>query len=196
MRFQAPAGRWCGLNYDDLQAALSAIGTPVDAAEAHGFLCGGLCSFAGFGVEEWLSELLPEGSAAGAGGTAEALMEFRQGTSRALDAADFGFTLVLPGDEAALADRVSALAAWCGGFLYALGASGAGIPLPLTSDLEEILNDFAEITRAQLDPAEAGEASEAAYSEMFEFVRAGAQLAYDELAQYRASQPVTVPQLH
>lgn len=184
------------LNYEDLQTVLAGLGTPVDAAEAHGFLCGGLCAYSGFGLAEWLAELLPDGAPPGMAVEAGTLTDLRQATVAALESEEFEFAPLVPGDDAALADRVGGLAAWCGGFLYALGASGEGSPAPLTGDLEEVLEDFAEITRAQLDPEEAGEASEAAWAELYEFVRAGTQLAYDELAGHRAGQPALAQQLH
>ena len=46
----------------------------------------------------------------------------------------------------------------------------------------ELVRDFIEITRADVDEGEDAESNESAYAELVEFVRVGVQLLFEELA--------------
>ena len=50
----------------------------------------------------------------------------------------------------------------------------------------ELVRDFTEITRAEVDEGQDAEANEGAYAELVEFVRVGVQLLFEELAAARA----------
>src|SRR5271170_819112 len=81
----------------------------------------------------------------------------------------------------------AALAQWCQGFLYGLGAGRITDASELPGEVGEIVRDFIAITRADADAAEeADEADENAYAELVEFVRVGVQLLFEELAVARA----------
>ncbi len=172
------------MTYRELQAVLDRMGVAVGAAEAHGWLCGALCARASsFGAREWLQELAPEADSGAPNGTsAKALRAVHQETRDALRSPDFAFMPLLPGEDAALRDRVSALASWCGGFLYGIGTGAAGCENMKAGDVGEFLRDLADIARAELEPGRSAEAGESDFTELYEFVRAGAQLAWDELA--------------
>ena len=96
------------------------------------------------------------------------------------------FRAALPDDDALLADRVAALAAWCDGFLYGIGSGAPGGDIAKEANISEFLRDLTDIGRAELEPGRNADAAEADFTELFEFVRAGAQLTFDELAQARA----------
>lgn len=172
--------------YQELDSSLGATDAGVEASEAHGCLCGALCADQGFQATEWATELLPDDADFSAvGPLVEMLTQLREDTLAAMTSGDMDFQPLLPGDESPLEDRVRALAAWCGGFLYGLGRSG--VPDKLPEHVDEILQDFSEISRATLVTGEAGEEAEGDYVELTEFVRASVQLAYEELAPQRAS---------
>ena len=173
------------MTYRELQDLLQRLDSAVGAAEAHGWLCGALCVRAGFGAADWLAELAED--ATGAAGELPALRELHAETRDALRSPDFAFVPLLPVEQAPLAERVTALAEWCGGFLYGIGAAGASDAATRTGDVGEILQDLAEISRAELEPGRGADAGEADYAELQEFVRAGAQLAFEELAALRAA---------
>jgi uncharacterized protein len=173
------------MTYRELQEVLQRLDSAVGAAEAHGWLCGALCVRAGFGAADWLVELA--GDAPGAAGELPALRELHAETRDALRSPDFAFAPLLPEEVAPLAERVAALAGWCGGFLYGIGAAGANDAAAKTGDVGEILQDLAEISRAELEVGRGADAGEADYAELQEFVRAGAQLAFEELAALRAA---------
>jgi hypothetical protein len=173
------------MTHRELQEVLQRLDSAVGAAEAHGWLCGALCVREGFGAADWLAELADD--ATGAAGELPALRELHAETRDALRSPDFAFAPLLPAEEAPLAERVAALAGWCGGFLYGIGAAGANDAAARTGDVGEILQDLAEISRAELEAGRGADAGEADYAELQEFVRAGAQLAFEELAALRAA---------
>jgi uncharacterized protein YgfB (UPF0149 family) len=171
--------------YEELDKALGAAASGVEASEAHGCLCGALCTDAAFPAKEWAAELLPDDADPGSVPPLVDLLEdLRDATAATLAGEDMDFQPMLPRDDAPLEERVRALAAWCAGFLYGMGRSGALDKLP--GDLTEIVQDFSEISRAGLAHGESGEAAERDYAELVEFVRASAQLAWEELAPQRA----------
>ena len=185
------------VTYRELQAVLDGLGSAVGAAEAHGWLCGALCARDGYRAAEWQSELIDAEAVPGLGdGAKQALGTLHMQTLEELRSQDFSFVPLLPDADTTLADRVRALAEWCGGFLYGMGAAGAGSQDAGEGDLGEILSDLGEIARARLDPQEASEADEAAFAELHEFVRAGAQLAFDELVTVRSSGSVAGASIH
>lgn len=172
------------MNYRELQAALDGMGAAIGAAEAHGWLCGALCARPGFESADWLRELAETATTgATAERSADTLCAIHAETLESLRSPEFGFEPLLPGDDAGLDERVAALASWSGGFLYGFGSGG---PAAGTGDVGEFLGDLAEIARARLEPGQADEDGESDFAELAEFVRAGAQLAFDELAAARA----------
>jgi uncharacterized protein YgfB (UPF0149 family) len=149
----------------------------AEAAEAHGMLCGCLCSAAGYSFEDWLREILPAGRADPQ--VAETLRDVYAPTLAALEQPDMGFEPLLPSDAQPIDGRTTALAQWCQGFLYGLGAGRIPDASSLPGEVGEIVRDFAELTRAGVDGAE-----------LVEFVRVGVQLLFEELeAARRAPAP-------
>lgn len=177
------------MTYRELQAILERMDTAVGAAEAHGWLCGALCVRADYGAPEWLAELAAEAGGAPGDVSAPALRTLHRDTLEALNSPEFTFMPLLPEDQAPLAERVPALAAWCGGFLYGIGTGAAGKAVTKMGDVGELLEDLADITRAEIGPEGDRERDEGDFAELVEFVRAGAQLAWEETAPLRATAP-------
>lgn len=178
------------IRYDDVAQALAAGGSNVSAPEAHGCLVGALCARRVYLQAEWLEELLPDAPepASAAEAALVPLHHLFEQSRAVLEAPDMEFEPLLPPDDAGLAERVEALGAWAQGFLYGFGAAG---PFPrgaLPADIAEVLADFAEVSRAGAVGSEAAEVEENALAELIEFLRVGAQLVYDELADLRATQ--------
>jgi uncharacterized protein len=178
-------------DYSHFQQLLAQERSLAEAAEAHGTLAGCLCAAAGYRFEDWLREILPEGQASAP--ATGALQELFGATSDALLQPDMEFELLLPSDEQPLAERTAALAQWCQGFLYGLGAGVIPDASELKGDVGEIVRDFIEITRAEVDELRSEQENEAAYAELVEFVRVGVQLLFEELASARSTTPAPVP---
>jgi len=161
---------------DDVAAEASRSGLAMDAPELHGAICGWLAGGGDPGAG-WLARVMADDAipAPAPGGALARLFE----ASRAqLDDNAFGFDLLLPGNEASLADRSGALFGWCRGFLGAFGlASGAD---PKLSDVgTEALADLARLAMAT--PQEDGDQEdEAALVEIEEFVRVAVLLLHGD----------------
>ena len=176
-------------DYTEIQHVLVQARSLTDAAEAHGTLAGCLCATVAYRFEDWLLEILPDGTAGPE--TTEALRGVFQSTSAALGASDMEFALLLPEDEQPIDARANALGLWCQGFLYGLGASSINDATRLPGDVGEIVRDLTEITHVAVDSGESVESNEGAYAELVEFVRVGVQLLFDELSPLREPVPVS-----
>jgi uncharacterized protein YgfB (UPF0149 family) len=176
--------------FRELDRMLADADSEVDAAEAHGCLAGALCAAPAYRVRDWIDEIFEEGAAARLDAASRVALETLYAESaQALGGGEMTFQPLLPDDDTPLAARVNALAFWCAGFLYGLGVGQLPSLEYVPGEVGEVLRDFAELSRAVLDESEPEEASEEAYAELVEFVRAGVQLSYEELAPFREPGP-------
>jgi uncharacterized protein YgfB (UPF0149 family) len=169
-------------DYSEIQRSLVHSHALAEPAEAHGQLAGALCALVPYRMEDWLAEILPESSLAGA---ADPVLEsLYNATVASLAGGDMDFDLLIPGDDRPIEERTQALTSWCTGFLYGLGTTAAD-PQRLPGELGEIVRDLTEITLADVDANDTQEANESALAELVEFVRVGVQLVFDELEPLR-----------
>jgi len=178
------------IRFKDFEDVLAAAGSLADAAEAHGSLCGALCSMALYRMQDWVNEILPDG--ASLSDESSAMLE-RVFTATATSFGEQGmeFEPLLP-----LNGRANALALWCTGFLYGLGTGQISDLEGLAGDVGEIVRDFTEISRATGDDADADESNEQAYAELVEFIRVAAQVVFEELLPLRSQVYPSAQRLH
>ncbi len=184
--------------HTQLEILLRQDGAAIGAAEAHGMLCGLLCGVGTPDIEVWIRQLLGDERPAVElpQRSVRLLQALAEDCRRMLASDQMEFVLLLPGDEVPVADRVEALADWCQGFLFGLGISRPRDSLAqLTADEREVLDDLAQIARADVDD-EAEEAQETAYMELTEYVRVAVQTLYDEFATQRRDDSTGSLQLH
>lgn len=181
------------LDHAACQAALTALGRGGDAAEFHGCLSGALCVLPADQID--LLRLLDAGVPAGARAP-DLLKSLRDATHTALQDEDLGFTPLLPADEFPLSVRVEALAAWCAGFLFGLSTKPGFQLDQLSADAREVVDDFAEFTRAGHEEDADGELEETAYAELVEYLRVGAQLVYMDLRPQPIPDPSDSQRMH
>jgi uncharacterized protein YgfB (UPF0149 family) len=171
----SPGDEW----FPVLARALESAGSPLGAAELHGGLCGVLCAGGPDAVPAWLGTCSAE--------IKEICARIGTASWTELAGGEMAFTPLLPNDDTALPERVRALAAWCAGFVSGLGQGAAGFEgaLGASDEVTEVIGDFVEIGKANLDvEADGGdEGAEAAYAEVAEFVRVGVQIVFEELGQ-------------
>ena len=181
------------IRFKDFEDVLAAAGSLADAAEAHGSLCGALCSMSPYKMQDWVNEILPDGASLS---DESAAMIERVFTATAASFGEQGmeFEPLLPDDEQPLNGRANALALWCTGFLYGLGTGQISDLEALNGDVGEIVRDFTEISRATGDDADADESNEQAYAELVEFIRVAAQVVFEELLPLRRQVYPTTPQ--
>ena len=98
---------------------------------------------------------------------ADALLRFAQIAQEELLSDDLRFMPLLPDDESPVELRVEALAEWCAAFLAGFAALGQ---MTCSEEEEEILEDLAAISSADIDGLEAEEA-ERLYAEIVEYIR-------------------------
>ncbi|MFO8005948.1 UPF0149 family protein [Thioalkalivibrio sp.] len=180
-----------GPDLEELEAILHAAGLACSAPAAHGVLSGCLVadpSLSGARLERALGECHPR-----PGHDPEVLRQsveaLRLQVLRALNDTDLGFDPLLPDDSEGLEFRARALGQWVGGFLGGLGQTPRLGGLKPSPEATEILRDFAEIGRIEVEP-EVNEDNEQALAELNEYVRVGVMLLADELAPTPPRSPI------
>ena len=162
----------------EIEDACRNLQLATGAAELHGALCGWLAG-GGAAGDDWLARVLVD-DALPAAVEAGALDRMRRASVAQLEDRDFSFELLLPGENAGLAERSGALFDWCRGFLGAFGLA-AGQDPPLSDEGREALADLARLAAAR--PQDDGdEEDEAALAEIEEFVRVAALLLHGDCA--------------
>jgi len=180
-----------GVEHDELDAALRHCGATWNASQAHGFLCSRIAVRGTSARSEWLNQLTAgaEKDNALRGDCAAVLEALFTITWRQLAERQSEFVPLLPEDARPAAERADALAHWCEGFLHGLvsGPHPEALRTQLaTEPLSDIIKDMLEITRATAEDDLDDENNEEAYVELVEYIRVAAQLAFEELAGFRA----------
>jgi uncharacterized protein YgfB (UPF0149 family) len=182
------------VTFNEVVHALEEAQARISAAEAHGWLCGALCTPRPISAPAWFEELLEDdiedAAREAAMGESGPLHVLYADTATALDGMEMDFSPLLPDDDVSLDRRSESLSQWCQGFLYGFGAHQGGGPRgghgvgigSYTSEVEEVMRDLAQIARIPAEESEGTEEEEEAYAELVEFVRISVQLVHDELA--------------
>jgi uncharacterized protein YgfB (UPF0149 family) len=192
--------------YDALRDSLLHAGAVLPLPELHGGICGALCASGPSAARTWIDEgLTGDVAAENADAVRESLHELVAASAATLAGTELDFEPLLPADAAPLEEQVAALASWCHGFLGGLGFAAPDLDVRVlergtdgdtaAAQVAEICADFAEISRAGLTQEEADAADQAGFAlaELREYVRVGAQLVYEELAERRARAAATAP---
>lgn len=149
----------------------------VDAAELHGSLCGFVSAGGVAAREDWIRQLELETEPVRLAHDGALDRLFRASQAQLADP-DLGFGLLMPEDDAPVAERADALLGWCRGFLGGFGL----VPGPraeLSPEASEALEDMGKIAASSLsydDP----DGDEAALIEVAEFVRVAALLLHSD----------------
>ncbi|MEO1319729.1 MAG: UPF0149 family protein [Pseudomonadota bacterium] len=177
--------------YARVEQLLASAASHTTAAEADGRLLSLAAMLGDEAAAVWLNQVTAE---TGDSAAVTPLGELATARVRALADTDSLPVPWLPDDEDDLRDRVDAIVEWAAGFLAGLGEGAAmrGTPARKRLDeepLAELISDLGEISRAALSDEDLEDdlnAAEAAYTEIVEYLRVLAQLAYEELAPVRA----------
>lgn len=158
----------------DTQAREAQLATPASAL--HGSLCGWLAG-GGPVSADWPAKVLVDDQIA-APAPDSALARLAEASAAQMSDRDFNFQLLLPDDDAPLAERSGALFEWCRGFLGGFGLA-AGEARGLSEESREALDDIARLAAAQ--PQDDGdEEDEDALEELVEFVRVATLLLHGD----------------
>ena len=183
------------IHYAPLTALLGNLGYDDDAANYHGALCGALCVKPANDINliqllDVPEDLLPDADAL------RELAKLREQALLSLQDGESGFTPLLPDDEIDLSQRINALVGWCEGFLFGLASQSKLDLSRYSEEAKEIIEDFAQFTRAGIDGEDDAELEEAAYAELVEYIRVGAQLIYMELRPQPMPDPSASRKIH
>lgn len=170
-------------------------------SELHGALAGQLAAGQRLSTERWetfaaehvgTENLLPaEGGSPDARDFFEAV--YTQ-TLHGLQSDQMNFRLLLPEDEAPMAERLFALSAWVRGFLEGMARAGGERLAGAPEEIRELIEDFVAISQVEDDVDEEEEAeNEGQWAEVSEFVRIGAMTVF---AEFNRDKPAASRSLH
>lgn len=184
------------LNYRRVSDALVLANAEIGAAECHGMFCGVLCANGQLNVEAMAIQVLGslDKERPGARESVQHISQLLSTTMEQLGGDEFRLQLLLPDDDAPLAERSSALGLWCQGFVMGLSAGGVTKDTELQKDSREVILDLTKIAhRLQADDdgqLDVDDEEEAAFIEVEEYVRVGVMLINEELRGQRANQTI------
>ena len=173
---------------------LSTSGHTVSPAELHGLLLGRSAAGAGFDHDGWLADAteLFQSENEISDNVRNALIGLQEMVKGELTSDDMTVVLLLPTDDAPLADRAAALGQWCQGFLSGFGLTRRAYSL--SDEANEVLRDLAAIAQVQ-DALEESEDGESDYMEVMEYLRVAPLLLFTETKKTAEAAPAK-PSLH
>ena len=177
--------------YHAFAALLKNSGHTVSPAELHGLLLGRSCAGAGFEADSWLADAAELLEGEPQDNVRNALIGLQEMVKGELTGDDMTVVLLLPTDDAPLADRAAALGQWCQGFLTGFGLTRRAYAL--STEATEVLQDLAAIAQVQ-DALEESDDGESDYMEVMEYLRVAPLLLFTETK--KTDESAAKPSLH
>lgn len=178
--------------YHAFVTLLTSSGHSVSPAELHGHLLGRSCAGAGFDADGWLAEAAELLAGEPQDNVRNALIGLQEMVKGELTSDDMTVVLLLPTDDAPLAERAAALGQWCQGFLSGFGLTR--LDYSLSDEANEVLRDLAAIAQVQ-DALEESDDGESDYMEVMEYLRVAPLLLFTETKK-PAEAAAAKPSLH
>lgn len=169
------------INLDQLQALFERHEVFANASEVHGVITGLLCGGSTVECTDWLgpiADFFHQGLAFPQIVVDRLQLLYKAVWNKLVDE-DLPFVPLLPDDDEALSVRSSALACWTQGFLLGFGVNKQ-VLAGATDDVNEAIQDFAEICKMTAD-LEENEENENAFFEVHEYVRISTLMCFGEL---------------
>lgn len=169
-------------NLNELFLNLGAINTP---AELQGMLCGRLCGGQNFEYDEWEKlalEFMDIEHVQLTKEQADNIATLYSQTEDLLNDVNFGFSPLLPSDDATITRRTQELAAWCQGYLNGLGSSGLSGESKMSADVTDAVRDLAQISQVDSEDDDAIEEKEVYWQELVEYLKVAVLTIYTELS--------------
>lgn len=166
--------------YQALNEAIEDKSMLTDAAEIHGIIVGQLSGGIAADSNDWLSNLcdltnngepMPEP-------VQHLIDDLREVTGKTLLDEQLGFRLLLPEDDAEFTEQAEATSQWVQGFLAGFACASPKLD-DASDELNECLRDLGEIALLEV-PEEGDEENDIALTELQEYVRIAAMMAFAE----------------
>jgi yecA family protein len=165
--------------YSEIQHALASTGATLSASEAHGLMCGMICSSPYKNAPQWEPLLLGEKPNQK---SKKILQQLYMYSDSLISEFALEFILALPDDEADINERTECLGLWCQGFLVGLQQGPLKLAPDADTEATEALHDLTEIAQVTTGRSDTGnDEDEAAYLELVEYVRLAVLMLYHEL---------------
>lgn len=167
------------LYFPSLSPDNAAADGPVSSAELQGALCGLLCLDPQANRLTWYKSLFDDVDP-----DEQEILDLTAlftDTLQSLNSLDFDLQLDLPADNAPLASRILAMADWCQGLVFGLGASGLTDDTELSAESKEYITDVINISQIGAEDLEDNDEEQANFEELAEYLRMGLFLLYGEL---------------
>jgi uncharacterized protein len=165
-------------SFIEIEAALKAGGSPLEASEAHGIICGVICALPESTQSAWEGMIFAENTE---GEHLEPLRELYRSSYQAMTSFSFEFHLLMPDDKANINLRTEALGYWCEGFLTGLNHSEKAIQDFASEEAMDALADLTEIAQVSAANLKKNNENENAYVELVEYIRFAVLMIYHEI---------------
>jgi len=168
--------------FDELQLMLIDADAVAYASECHGIVCGLVSGGGRPSPRLWVDYAL-DGRSEDDTLTRQclaALQDLTDATVAGFNSEDFTLELLLPDDDAPLAQRISAFADWCAGFLLGFGSIAPSESAAMSDITLEFISDLTEFSRIDTTVEGAERDNEADFLELVEYVKAGSLLVHEE----------------
>lgn len=183
--------------HDDIDLALEDLGAARGAAEIHGLLTGLACAGSTLPEAKVRALLNDELEVDLDEDTWRELRGMDRLLRRQLADDDLGFELLLPDDDLPLAERVTAMAEWCDGFLAGFGTGSAGRrEQDFSEDVRHLLTTIGEFSRAEVGDDAGDEDGERDFMELVEYLRIAALSIFLEVVKPRDGGPAPATPVH
>ncbi|GAB2922057.1 UPF0149 family protein [Rheinheimera gaetbuli] len=187
------------LTYDEWSHKLEQAYVMASAAEVHGLIAGLLSA----GVEPAGEQMLPvlhdflnDGQALPNTVKSDVLALIEH-TNTELKQNDFSFSLLLPGDDDSLPERLDAMVEWTQAFLVGFAIVQTDLSL-VSGDVREALEQLTDVTKIDIYTTDDGSAEEndEAYFLVLEHIRIMVLACFTEVGQKFGARPATNKTLH
>ena len=187
------------LTYDEWSHKLDQAYVMASAAEVHGLIVGLLSA----GVEPVAEQMLPvlhdflnDGQALGQALKTDVIALIADSV-RQLKLNDFSFSLLLPGDDDSLPERLEAMIEWTQAFLVGFAIVQTDLSL-VSTDVREALDQLTDVTKIDIYTTDDGNAEEndEAYFLVLEHIRIMVLTCFTEVGQKFSSRAVSNKTLH
>lgn len=168
-------------SYDQIQLSLAPLNLPLSISELHGLICGYICAGSKSQAEAYLRTLMASFKQFDANEASSLLFTCFSVSQHLIEAFDFSFQLLIPEDDASLAERAQAFSDWCEGFTQGLTLSDIGFDHFHDQEAKSALGHIEEFAQLDHDSLAMDEEDESALMEIQEYTRLAVLRLYGDL---------------